>query len=744
MLLAILLLASSAGAAIVTVSGRQILVDGIPFTIKGAGYAPTPIGTDPETTSPYGDYFTSSYASIYDRDIPLLRKMGANTVRLWGWNNIADHTDFLNKAYNNGTDPIYVIVSFWMGPSVYPDISSPDARAQIKANFRNMVKAHKTNPAVLMYAIGNELNTPWMYGDKPSDLFSLINEMAQDAHIEEGVNYHPVTTPLADINLVNTIATYDSTMTNLDVWSVQLYRGSSFGSFFSDYAIVSRKPLAVLEYGIDAYDNRNGDEYEKIGTPYQATYAQSLWKEIVGSSNISSGGSIMAYSDEWWKGKHGHSYPGCPDYDPSLHSNCGYPAGSHPDGYSNEEWWGIMRTKDNGSNPDIMEPRTAYYTLQSLWAVTNNPPNTPTSLTQYKSDGVNGIPFGGVTGEITVVMKGNVSDPDGNNVQLEVEVRPVGTSFSNTPTCGSGSAVASGNTASVTCSGLASGQYHWQARAKDSHDATGSWFNAGGNPETNPDFIVDTIAPPSPTPDDGISGWSSDNTLTFSWTAPTDTSGIAGYYYKVDSGSETWTTLTTVTLPAQSDGTHTFYVKAKDNAGNIGTYGSHSFSIDTTLPTISITSPTDGQIFTTSIIIVSGTASDDIGLSKAEVKVGTGSWQIASGTASWITSVTLTSGSNTIYAKATDTAGNTQETSVTITYSPSGGGELRGDVNRNGIRDTGDATIILRYIVDLSIPSEYIPILPIGDMNCNGMIDTGDATLVLRDVVSLTIDRCWE
>ncbi len=69
---------------------------------------------------------------------------------------------------------------------------------------------------------------------------------------------------------------------------------------------------------------------------------------------------------------------------------------------------------------------------------------------------------------------------------------------------------------------------------------------------------------------------------------------------------------------------------------------------------------------------------------------------------------------------------------------------LRGDVNRNGVRDTGDATLILSYIVELPIPTEYMPILPIGDMNCNGMIDTGDGTLVLRDVVSLDIPRCWE
>jgi len=79
-----------------------------------------------------------------------------------------------------------------------------------------------------------------------------------------------------------------------------------------------------------------------------------------------------------------------------------------------------------------------------------------------------------------------------------------------------------------------------------------------------------------------------------------------------------------------------------------------------------------------------------------------------------------------------------------LAFKPASTPTLRGDVNRNGIRDTGDATLILRYVVDLPIPSEYNPILPTGDMNCNGIIDTGDATLVLRDVVGLDIPRCWE
>jgi len=365
-ILFLVVLTADLWATTVERNGRQILVDGAPFTIKGVVYSPVPIGIDPETTPPYGDYFTSDHSAIYDRDLPLLRQMGVNTIRIMGWNNEADHSDFLDKAYNGGIDPIYVIVTFWMGPPLYTDISTPSARIKIKSDFRAMVAAHKNHPAILMWSIGNELNAPWMYGDRLDDLFRLINEMADEAHQEEGTNYHPVITPLVDSDLINTISVYDASMNFLDAWGVNVYRGQSFGTLFDEYQAVSSKPLVILEFGIDAYDNQHNDEYENIGLPYQAIYVHDLWKEIEANRDVCSGGVIMAYSDEWWKGKFSTD-TGCPDNDPSFHSKCGYATAAHPDGYANEEWWGIMRSLDNGDAPDIMEPREIYYTLQYLW-----------------------------------------------------------------------------------------------------------------------------------------------------------------------------------------------------------------------------------------------------------------------------------------------------------------------------------------------------------------------------------------
>jgi hypothetical protein len=91
---------------------------------------------------------------------------------------------------------------------------------------------------------------------------------------------------------------------------------------------------------------------------------------------------------------------------------------------------------------------------------------------------------------------------------------------------------------------------------------------------------------------------------------------------------------------------------------------------DTTPPSVQITSHTEGQTVTTSTITVSGIASDNVAVSKVEVKVGGGSWQLASGTTSWNRQVSLSADPNTVYARATDTSGLSKEDQVTVYYQP--------------------------------------------------------------------------
>eukprot|EP00455_Lapot_gusevi_P007178 TRINITY_DN13073_c0_g1_i1.p1 TRINITY_DN13073_c0_g1~~TRINITY_DN13073_c0_g1_i1.p1 ORF type:complete len:364 (+),score=51.79 TRINITY_DN13073_c0_g1_i1:708-1799(+) len=293
----------------------------------------------------------------------MLRDLGVNAIRLYGWTNMWDHTPFLDMLYNGGIDPIYAALSFWFYKK---DLSDPVVRADLKTEFRGMVGRYMDHPAVLMWVIGNELNAHRWYGSSPEELeyaMSLVDELAGVAH--EIDSHHPVTTPLDDTNVTGVISTFDPHMKYLDLWSAQLYRGKDFGSFFTDYKAVSSRPVLMTEFGIDAFDDRTQQEDPDT----QAEYDVALWNHIVANRNITSGGFVFSYSDEWWKSRESardDTHPLCPFEAPKNHTNCGHPVAG-ADGYSNEEWFGLVRVEHSPYSPDIHTPRPVYYAMQKIF-----------------------------------------------------------------------------------------------------------------------------------------------------------------------------------------------------------------------------------------------------------------------------------------------------------------------------------------------------------------------------------------
>ena len=89
---------------------------------------------------------------------------------------------------------------------------------------------------------------------------------------------------------------------------------------------------------------------------------------------------------------------------------------------------------------------------------------------------------------------------------------------------------------------------------------------------------------------------------------------------------------------------------------------------DTVKPVVAIAQPSEGRKFNVTTVSVAGTASDNVGLNKVEVRVNSGAWKPATGTAAWTATVTLVNGSNRIEAMVFDTSGNTATASVNVTY----------------------------------------------------------------------------
>jgi large repetitive protein len=174
----------------------------------------------------------------------------------------------------------------------------------------------------------------------------------------------------------------------------------------------------------------------------------------------------------------------------------------------------------------------------------------------------------------------------------------LGTSASNGKnlTPGTGSDSIDVNIPGVT----ANGSYNVKVTV---YNSTGGGSNQKNDVQNKAVVInVPSDTPPETSITSGPSGWINVTSATFAWTG-SDTVTATGnlvYSYILDGGDwSAYSSGTTVTLTALSEGTHTFQVRAKDEAGNVDpSPDSRSFSVDTTAPTIAAITINDGDSYT--------------------------------------------------------------------------------------------------------------------------------------------------
>lgn len=348
---------------------KRIFADGEPFTVKGVGYQPTPVGENV--------YPQAHSLECYERDFPLLKEMGCNTIRLWG----EPGKELMQAAERYG---LKVIACFWMRPE--EDYSNPGVCNSIKYRFKKFVERLKDEPALLMWAIGNECNYSCKY---LKEHYSLCNELAKIAYETEiaeqkigalsYTSYHPVMIVNGRLHYIG-MAEYgadDMLLNYIDVWGVNLYaKDYNAVDWFKDpengnmdykvdifevYKAKSSKPLLITEYGADAFCTTRIYPIEGyVDEDAQAEWVKKNTLDIIAAGDVCLGGCVMAYSDEWWKDPYGSN----DKHDPGPAALWG---GHLPDGYANEEYWGIFSIKDNEGKPDIITPRKVYHVLQSLF-----------------------------------------------------------------------------------------------------------------------------------------------------------------------------------------------------------------------------------------------------------------------------------------------------------------------------------------------------------------------------------------
>lgn len=98
-------------------------------------------------------------------------------------------------------------------------------------------------------------------------------------------------------------------------------------------------------------------------------------------------------------------------------------------------------------------------------------------------------------------------------------------------------------------------------------------------------LVVDRTLPAAPQPNDGVDGWSTLTSRTFTWPVVNDFHGIGTYVYRLDGGAEVAIgNVTTVTISGLATGAHNFSLKAVDGAGNVGPWGWHLVHVDDAPP----------------------------------------------------------------------------------------------------------------------------------------------------------------
>ncbi len=175
------------------------------------------------------------------------------------------------------------------------------------------------------------------------------------AYLVEGTSYHPVCANNGGIENIGSTAMSadDASLSYMDLWATNIYEWDFSGSMAA-YRTRSQKPIVFTEWGIDALDDRTKREYEDV----QASFDSTNWTQIIAAGDVCVGGTVFEFTDEWWKAG-----------DPSSHDFGGYSTTRHPDGYSNEEWWGVIAVTPDIDNDgfDEWRPRKVFYTLQRLW-----------------------------------------------------------------------------------------------------------------------------------------------------------------------------------------------------------------------------------------------------------------------------------------------------------------------------------------------------------------------------------------
>lgn len=365
------------------------------FFVKGVAYSPTPIGKGVGDAPLLNDPLRDGNAAIWSRDLPKMRAMGVNAIHVYNVDGPPDDartgpiSKFLTAAWNGGKQPVYVLMSIYFTGNTLLDAK---ATAAVAKRYHDLDAKYAKSPAVMGIAISNEIgipayiqNTTWWKN------FNVVANAARKGFADGGGSGKIVTTSEIDGDIA-AVRYGEQNRAAVDVWGVNIYRGRSFTTLFSQIRQYTKKPVLLTEYGASAayhpgwkntYSWQNAPNGVGVCTPADpsGTTTRSDVKELPPSGNpkmaglvdlvqnnaallyagwkagIVSGGFYFEWNDEWWKGGN-----------PSIHDGSVDFKNYFPGCSDDQGWYGLNAVKKNGNALDVLQPRPGFAALQKTWA----------------------------------------------------------------------------------------------------------------------------------------------------------------------------------------------------------------------------------------------------------------------------------------------------------------------------------------------------------------------------------------
>ncbi|MEM1330244.1 MAG: glycoside hydrolase family 2 TIM barrel-domain containing protein [Planctomycetota bacterium] len=219
-----------------------------------------------------------------NRDLELLASIGGNSIRTWGQGQLdprdADGRSLLDDAHDQG---ITVCAGYWvLHPRHGFDYSDEAAVQRQRDDFRAFVERWKHHPAVLVWAIGNEVEI----GVDPAEVFPEINRLAQIA--KEVDPTRPTLTVLAGVWGGKTQAFMEH-CPDVDILGTNAYSGLTAVRDELDAAGYAG-PVMIGEFGPPGHWETDSTDWgapiEPSSSQKAAHYARTYDKGVAGDPDV--------------------------------------------------------------------------------------------------------------------------------------------------------------------------------------------------------------------------------------------------------------------------------------------------------------------------------------------------------------------------------------------------------------------------------------------------------------------------